>query len=207
MRNIVSVLVPHGNTGPYELDGWQPFISNLSWCVNTFRGRKYVYVEIATCNGVVRWGDSGFVYWATQRWTVMSSTSSEPQQTCFRGFPLLFTRYSCTHLDPLMWSCGFWEHIDWSICEKGRISNRFLKTRGYNHPSPWAASNADIKKKATLWIDLGDHIMDFASARLTAVMGFYAGCLSEVCQLHRLSMECSIHLPEAPYTYSWGTIY
>lgn len=49
--------------------------------------------------------------------------------------------------------------------------------------------------------------MDFASARLTAVMGFYAGWLSEVCQLRRLSVERSIHLPEAPYTCSWGTIY
>lgn len=34
------------------------------------------------------------------------------------------------HLDPLMWSCSFWEHIDWPIWEKSRISNRFLKTEG-----------------------------------------------------------------------------
>lgn len=38
--------------------------------------------------------------------------------------------YPRLHLDALMWSCGFWEHIDWPNWEKGRISNRFLKTGG-----------------------------------------------------------------------------
>lgn len=38
--------------------------------------------------------------------------------------------YPHLHLDPLMWCRGFWEHIDWPIWEKGRISNRFLKTGG-----------------------------------------------------------------------------
>lgn len=127
------------------------------------------------------------------------------------GIPILFLPVVlCPLIGPLMWSCSFWEHIDWSIWEKGRISNRFPENRRLKSSITLGCFKCRHQKKrenATLRIDLGDHIMDFARARLTAVMGFYASWLSEVCQLHRLFMERSIRLPEAPHTCSCGTIY
>ena len=48
-------------------------------------------------------------------------------------------------------------------------------------------------KRATLLIDLADHIMDLATARPTAVVAFHARRLLEESELHQLSVERSIH--------------
>lgn len=71
-------------------------------------------------------------------------------------FPFPLLPLHCTfYLDPLMCNSGIWEHIDRANLRKKKkrdqISNRFPKTGGYNHPSPWAASNADIKNYLMDW--------------------------------------------------------
>lgn len=93
--------------------------------------------------------------------------------------------------------------LDWS--------NRFLKTGGKIHPSPKAASNADIKKKRK---KKKSYLMDwfwwsyngFRQGRTDGCNGFLCWLPIES-QLHQLSMEHSIHLLEAPYTCSWGNTY
>lgn len=83
LRNTVSALVPHSSL--CEPDGWQPFIGNLSQCVNTFLRRNYVYVELATCKGVVGRGDA----------VVDHDEFTSPETgTSFRGFPFLSSQ-SC----------------------------------------------------------------------------------------------------------------